>query len=81
MTDMNYSALLHQLVADYFDQRISRVEYLALRRSLLDRIDHEFNGELTTNGWPEPESSQPLDTTDTSVRTVVRDTLPDSDTV
>lgn len=63
MTDINFSLLLRELVADYLEQRISRVEYLAQRRGILDRIDHEFNGEDDTSGWPEPDITQPVNTT------------------
>ena len=62
--------MLRQLVDEYFDHRLGRVEYLAQRRSLLDRIDHEFNGDVNTNGWHEPDFSQPNDTT--SPNTIVR---------
>ncbi len=75
MTDINYSIMLRHLVDDYFDHRLSRVEYLAQRRSLFDRIDHEFNGDVESNGWPEPESSQPQDhENDDTSRTVARET-------
>lgn len=59
MTQINYSLLIREIVTDYLEERISRVEYLAQRRSLLDRIDHEFNGEDVSSGWPEPEITQP----------------------
>ncbi len=75
MTDINYSIMLRHLVDDYFDHHLSRVEYLAQRRSLFDRIDHEFNGDVECNGWPEPESSQPQDhENDDTSRTVARET-------
>lgn len=61
MTEINYSTLLREVVADYFEQRLSRVEYLAQRRGILDRIDHEFNGEDYSNGWPEPDITQPVE--------------------
>lgn len=61
MTEINYSLLLREIVADYLEERISRVQYLAQRKSLLDRIDHEFNGEDDTSGWPEPDITQPVD--------------------
>ena len=65
--------MLRHLVDDYFEHRLGRVEYLAQRRSLLDRIDHEFNGDVASNGWPEPDSTQPIDITDTSVKTIARE--------
>lgn len=49
--------MLRHLVEDYFDQRLTRIEYVAQRRSLLDRIDHEFNGEVDSKGWPESDLS------------------------
>ena len=61
MTEINYSTLLREVVADYFEHRLSRVEYLAQRRGILDRIDHEFNGDSQSNGWPEPDITQPVD--------------------
>lgn len=36
---------MRQIVTDYLAHRISRVEYVAQRRVLLDRIDREFNGD------------------------------------
>lgn len=78
MTDINFSLLLRELVADYLEQRISRVEYLAQRRGILDRIDHEFNGEDDTSGWPEPDITQPVNTT-TSPASVTRPADDDTD--
>ena len=51
MSETNYSNLVRQLVADYLDQRLGRVEYLAQRRGLLDRMDRDFNGDESTSGW------------------------------
>lgn len=59
MTEINYSELLRELVDNYFDEQISRVEYVAQRRALLDRIDYEFNGDVVTSGWPESDTTQP----------------------
>ncbi len=59
MNDINFSALLRNLVDAYADQRISRVQYLTQRRSLLDRIDREFNGAA-----PEPEPCSEQDDAD-----------------
>lgn len=64
MTEINYSAMLRELVDEYFEHRLTRVEYLAQRRGLLDRIDHEFNGDDITSGWPESDTTQPQDLTD-----------------
>ncbi len=61
MTEINYSQLLREVVTDYLERRLSRVQYLAQRRGILDRIDHEFNGEDEPNGWPEPDITQPVD--------------------
>lgn len=62
MTEINYSLLLRKVVADYLEERISRVEYLAQRHSVLDRIDHEFNGEEDPSGSPELDATEPTDT-------------------
>lgn len=59
MTEINYSELLRQLVDNYFDEQLSRVEYVAQRRALLERIDYEFNGDFHTSGWPESDITQP----------------------
>lgn len=45
MTEVNYSALVRELLNEYFEHTITRVEYLARRRSLMDQIDREFNGD------------------------------------
>ncbi len=45
MTEVNYSALVRELLNEYFEHRITRVEYLTRRRSLMDQIDREFNGD------------------------------------
>lgn len=58
MTEINYSSLLREIVADYFDHRLTRVEYLAQRRGVLDRIDYEFNGETDKTQWPEPDVTE-----------------------
>ncbi len=58
MTEINYSSLLREIVVDYFEQRLTRVEYLAQRRGLLDRIDHEFNGEDDSTTWPESDITE-----------------------
>jgi len=52
MSEINYSNVLRQMVSDYLEHRISRVEYLAQRRGLLDRVDREFNGDDYPIGWP-----------------------------
>ena len=51
MSELNYSSVLRQLVSDYLDHRVSRVEYLASRRDLLDQMDRDFNGEESPRGW------------------------------
>jgi hypothetical protein len=77
MTEINYSMLLREIIVDYFDQRISRVEYLAERRSILDRVDHEFNGAKDTSGWPEPDVTQPADCCISQINTL----LPNDDDI
>lgn len=47
MGEINYSTLLRSLVDQYFDNQMSRVEYLAQRRNLLESIDRDFNGEFS----------------------------------
>lgn len=61
MTEINYSLLLRQIVGEYLEQRISRVEYLSQRRGVLDRIDHELNGndDEDADGWLESDTTQP----------------------
>lgn len=77
MTEINYSSLLRELVEEYFEHRMSRVEYLAQRRALLDRIDREFNGEGISSGWPEPDAQDASPDLDTSqVITLVPSTPP-----
>ncbi len=51
MTEINYSALVRELLDDYFERRLSRYEYLARRRALMDRIDREFNGDTVAQHW------------------------------
>lgn len=62
MSEINYSNLLRQMVTDYLDHRMSRVEYLAQRRGLLDQIDREFNGDDQPSGWSASDTvNQPAD--------------------
>jgi|GEM_PF-2403579 hypothetical protein len=62
MSETNYSNLLRQIVTGYLEHRISRVEYLAQRRDLLEQIDREFNGDDQPNGWTTSETvNQPAD--------------------
>jgi hypothetical protein len=58
MSELNYSTQLRELVTDYLDHRVSRVEYLASRRVLLDRIDREFNGEENPSGWSASDTAR-----------------------
>jgi len=44
MSDLSYSSMLRNLSSDYYYHRISREEYRAQRREILDKIDEEFNG-------------------------------------
>ena len=44
MSDLSYSAMLRNLSADYYYQRISKQEYRFQRRQILEKIDEEFNG-------------------------------------
>lgn len=74
MTEINYSSLLRQVADDYFEHRLTRVEYLAQRRDILDRIDREFNGEDGTSGSSESDINgdvtQPADS-DSSLAAVI----------
>lgn len=58
MSEINYSNLLRQIVTDYLERRTTRVEYLAQRRSLLDHIDREFNGDDYPNGRSAPDTAK-----------------------
>lgn len=79
MTEINYSLLLREIVDDYFEHRLSRVEYVAQRRGILDRIDHEFNGVEDTSGWPEPDLTQPADDCNSQVDTIVPGIIKDAE--
>lgn len=59
MSEINYSNLLRQMVTDYLEHRMSRVEYLAQRRGLLDQIDREFNGDEQASGWSTSDTVSP----------------------
>lgn len=61
MTEINYSTLLREVVADYFEKRLTRTEYLALRRKILTSIDHEFNGENPTSLEDDSDVTRPRD--------------------
>lgn len=59
MTHINYSSLLREIAVDYFEHRLTRVEYLTQRKGVLDRIDHEFNGkEDDSTTWPESDITE-----------------------
>ncbi|MBC6906054.1 hypothetical protein DWB84_11350 [Saccharophagus sp. K07] len=66
MSEINYSDLMRQIVADYLDHRMSRVEYVAQRRSLLDHIDREFNGADPSFSGPESDTVVPIPNGDSS---------------
>lgn len=66
MSEFDYSHQLRELVTDYLDHRVSRVEYLALRRDLLDEVDRDFNGDETPSGWPASETARLPDENDSS---------------
>ena len=59
MTEINYSTLLREVVSDYFEKRLTRTEYLALRHQILSKIDHEFNGEDDCTEEEESDVTQP----------------------
>ena len=73
--------MLRELVDDYFARRISRVEYLAQRHILMERIDRDFNGEGITNR-PSSDITQPkkavftddADTAITNIPTNIKNT-------
>ena len=44
MVDANYTKKLQSLSFDYYNQLISREEYLAQRKEILDSLDAEYNG-------------------------------------
>ncbi|MCR6653214.1 MAG: hypothetical protein NVV73_17745 [Cellvibrionaceae bacterium] len=45
---------------------MSRVEYLAQRRGLLEQIDREFNGDEQSNGWTPSETVNQTPDSDSS---------------
>ncbi len=66
MSEVHYSGLLRQMVQDYLAHRIDRGEYLARRRSLLERIDREWNGSRDgprTGSAIDPRHGDPADIT------------------
>jgi len=71
MPELNYSNLLRQLVTDYLDHRMSRVEYLASRRDLLDQMDRDFNGEESPRGWSASDTARFPDAAGNSDDTLV----------
>jgi hypothetical protein len=46
MSDLRESALLRELVSDYYNQLISFEEYRAQRNIIFDIIDEEVNGVI-----------------------------------
>lgn len=66
MSEINYSNLLRQIVSSYLAHRMSRVEYLAQRRGLLEQIDREFNGDEQSNGWTPSETVNQTPDSDSS---------------
>lgn len=66
MTEINYSALVRELLDDYFEHRVSRFEFLAKRRALMDRIDREFNGDSAAQQWFENDLADYINQPDTT---------------
>ena len=67
MSDLSYSAMLRNLAADYYYQRLSRDDYRAQRRQLLQKIDEEFNGQKNFNMEDEAEPALQDDDADQSI--------------
>ena len=44
MSDTNYSAMLHSLSKEYYQNHIGFEDYRVQRKIILDKIDEEFNG-------------------------------------
>ncbi len=44
MSELSYSAMLRELSKNYYQHHIGFDEYRAQRKSVLDKIDEEFNG-------------------------------------
>ena len=44
MTDFIYSDAIRELADDYYNQRLTLEEYREQRKTLLDKIDEEYNG-------------------------------------
>ncbi len=44
MSDINLSSVLRNLSDNYYNQILSRGEYLQERKKILDKIDEEYNG-------------------------------------
>ena len=47
MSDLSYSAMLRDLSKNYYQNHIGFEDYRAQRKSVLDKIDEEFNGRKT----------------------------------
>lgn len=59
-----YCAQLRNLVSAYLAEGISRVEYLARRRELLDCIDRKCNRPCSEQDWtqesPDSDTTRPV---------------------
>ena len=50
MSDLRESAMLRELVSDYYNQLITFEEYRAQRNMIFDIIDEEINGVVPDKG-------------------------------
>ena len=56
--DENYSLSLRNLSSDYYFGRIEFDEYRLKRKTILDKIDAEFNGRQYLEGEPVPQDDE-----------------------
>ncbi len=58
MNDLSFSSMLRTLSEDYYNRKLSLEEYRTQRKSILSKIDAEFNGIKPDAGEPEPEEQE-----------------------
>lgn len=66
MSDISYSDKLRNLSRQYYQNQISFDEYRLQRKSVLDRIDEEFNGVKTIV----PDIASQQDTSSVFMKTI-----------
>lgn len=50
MSEKSYSQMLRNLANEYYEDHIGFEEYRAQRKTIIDRIDEEFNGTAASPG-------------------------------